>query len=1177
MSRNFEIFDAAVHPLTRGVNVVEASAGTGKTFAIAMLVVRFVAEFGVSVDELLVVSYTRAATEELRTRIRGRLLEARDFLRRGEREATDEVLSRTLSQLPDKPLALERLELALLDMDRAAVFTIHGFCQRMLQEQALESGQLFDMELTADIRQVREELVDDYWRCRLYGLNPLHCSLFLSSFPTPEALYESVREVGAEDILEPADRITPEQSLEEVDKAFGAFAHWWHGAAPLLGHSFQEALEQGMFKKGFTEGFTSWWQQCGAFFAGDSMLVPSGLENLGLEGLMGELNGNKLRGEAKKRAFLEKWPLARERVERFLASSRRALLALRMTLAQELQSGLRERLNKEGRFSFDDLVVLLARALEREEGAELRNLLAGRFRVALIDEFQDTDAAQYRIFSSLFGDGQHYLYLIGDPKQAIYKFRGADIYAYFQARRAADHTLGLGKNYRSSPLLVQAVNSLFLQKEAAFVEKELPYHEVSAGQPFERWRLWQKGKPQAAMVYCSLDSPAENGAKAWTSGNCQQRIQAYVVAEIKELLQSGFLVPGNEAEPKRRVTGGDIAVLVRSNRQAELFQEILALADIPAVMSSRKSVFASKECRDLKLVCMAVAAPADIGLLRTAMTCRWFGLDGRGLYEQVQDETAMEAWMGRFYEYHRLWQEKGFLTMINTLFVRESVFRTLAALPLAERQLCNLIHLVELVQEAESRENFTMGHTLQYLSSMMEGGEGGEHAELRLESDELAVKVVTMHAVKGLEYPIVFCPYLWYRSARLEQETNCLSYHDARGRLVTDLGSSYFREKRSEALAEELAEEVRLLYVALTRAACRSYVFWADVAKTRFTASSRESAFSWVLSLAACEDIGAQTERIEKLCDKETAELRRVPCTPSEEVEQGVEPSAASLLQCRTFSRSVLPGEWLMTSYSALAGQGHSSIGGQGEERPENEASSRVVELPLGAALGNVVHGLLEELPFSLLAQGAGYEGEVVKQCRRYGVEADTKQITLLLQAVTLSPLAPEGGEGSFTLAALEEKDLLKEMPFYFHLREGSTERINALLAASEVVQPIQERSLQGYLTGFVDLICRFDSQYYIMDYKTNYLGERLADYSGEKLVAAMRDHNYGLQYWIYTLVLHRFLQNSLAAYDYEKDFGGVFYLFARGMHPGQPGTGLYFDRPQVGVLDELHSCLGAG
>ncbi len=1175
MSENCKSFDAASAPLNRGVNVVEASAGTGKTYAIAMLVLRFVAEFGVPVEELLVVSYTRAATEELHSRIRKRLVEARDVLTGRTKKSNDNALLACLDQLSNKGLAIEHLELALLNMDRAAVFTIHGFCQRMLQEQALESGQLFDMELTADISQVRDELVADFWRRKMYDLSAFHCSLFLDRFADPDELYKSVQGVGVEDTIEPNEQIIPQdQALLLVDEALEDLIRWWQKTAPALEHTFLKAIEQGMFKKDLARNFDFWWKQCQSFFSGDTLSLPQNLAWLGQQGLKGELNGNKLRGDAKKSAFLQDFPLADGIVDLFLAACERTVLAMRIELALELQSGLRVRLNKKGRFSFDDLVVSLARALDGPQQKELQQVLADRFQVALIDEFQDTDAAQYRIFSTLFGgkDKKHFLFLIGDPKQAIYKFRGADIYAYFQARDSADSLLGLGKNYRSNPLLVQAVNDLFLQKKEAFVNAHLSYSKVSAAKSLECWQLLQDDKAQAALVYCSLLSPHENGVKRWTSGKIRKRLQSYIVGEIQKLLDSCSLI--TDEGVKRPVSAGDIAILVRTNKQAEAFQEALTLASVPSVVSSRKTVFETKECRDLLLVTEAVASPSDIRRLRTAMSCKWFGLTGLKFYELTQNEQIMEAWMERFHDYHRLWQEKGFLAMMNSLFANESVFETLCALPLAERQITNLMHLVELLQETESKENLSFSHTLQYLSSQMASIESREYAELRLESDEQAVKVVTMHAVKGLEYPIVFCPYLWYRSTFLKKEKNCITYHDHQNNQVSDLGSPDFFTKRDAALQEELAEEARLLYVAVTRASCRCYVFWADVSGV----DSKDSALAWVLSLNDCRNIHDQTERIAELCDDESVELISVPPLAADGKGYKKELFAKEALLCRTFSRSLLPGEWLMTSYSALAGSGHSSGAYTSDGQNSGEKESRkIYDLPFGASLGNVVHGMLEDFPFAVLAGAADYEAECLAQCRRFGVTADPDQLMSLLRDVTRAPIIPENGKELFSLADLDEQDVLKEMPFYFHLREGSTERINELLVFSSVVQPIQERKLKGYLTGFVDLVCRYQGKYYIMDYKTNYLGDHFRDYTKDLLVAAMHDHNYGLQYWIYTLVLHRFLLNTMPTYDYEKDFGGVFYLFARGMSPEYPENGLFFDRPEVSVLDALQTCLGAG
>ncbi len=1172
MPDTFKPFDAAMAPLHRGVNVVEASAGTGKTYSIAMLVLRFVVEKNVPVEELLVVTYTRAATEELRGRIRLRLLEARNILAASGPADADPVLLRWLEKCSDKTGALKRLELALLDMDRAPVFTIHGFCQRMLQEQALESGQLFEMELCADVSQVRQELVEDFWRSKFYDLSPLHCSLLFDSFADPDALYKSVQGVGAEDIVEPAVRISSGDALQEVDKDIAALAQWWKRSSPALEQCFLFAIDGKMFKKNVMEKFAPWWQQCKDFFEGTSERLPSDLLWFGKDALLQELNGSKLRGDAKKEAFLQDWPLAGTVVEAFAAGCEQAILSVRIELALALQENLRKRLQKKGLFSFDDLILQLANALSGEQKEALQQVLAQRFQVALIDEFQDTDAAQYRIFSTLFAGGKHYLFLIGDPKQAIYKFRGADIYAYFAARESADYLLSLAKNYRSNPLLVQGVNDLFLQRADSFASPQLSYNRVEAAKAPDTLQLQYHGKAEAATIYCSMESPHENGVKAWSSGKCMERLQAYVASEIEGLLLRTTIV--TDIEESRPLRAGDIAILVRTHKQAEGFQRVLAHARIPSVMSSQKTVFETEECRDLLVVVEAVVNPYDPVLLRRALSCKWFGLQGQQFYALVQDGVQMDAWMERFYVYHRLWMEKGFLAMMNTLLAEESVFETLCALPLAQRQIANIQHLIEIIQEEESVSNLSMLHSLQYISRQLETAEGSEHAQLRLESDEEAVKIVTMHGVKGLEFPVVFAPCLWYRSARLQHEKQCVSFHDEQGRQVADLGSSDFEDRRERALREELAEELRLLYVAVTRASCRSYLFWADVAASGYTTSSRKSALAWALSLESCQDIDEQNEYIEGLCDGKSAEYRLVPAEADEKAGMDSRLPEPLSFSCQQFSRFPLTAEWLMTSYSALAGSVHHSSF-VSERIPEGEKSLRIHDLPFGANFGNVVHGVLEDYSFALLAGEEEFRSEVEGQCRRFGVEADTDQLMALLRDVTRTVLTSDQDEKLFSLSDLQEQDVLKEMPFYFHLQEESTERINELLAFSAVVRPIQEKTLKGYLTGFVDLVCRYQGKYYVIDYKSNYLGDFLHDYKRENLTAAMCDHNYGLQYWIYTLVLHRFLANTLPGYSYQESFGGVFYLFARGMRPDCPGNGVFFDRPQLAVLDALLLSLG--
>jgi exodeoxyribonuclease V beta subunit len=338
--------------------------------------------------------------------------------------------------------------------------------------------------------------------------------------------------------------------------------------------------------------------------------------------------------------------------------------------------------------------------------------------------------------------------------------------------------------------------------------------------------------------------------------------------------------------------------------------------------------------------------------------------------------------------------------------------------------------------------------------------------------------------------------------------------------------------------------------------------------------ASRESALAWALSLADCEDIDSQNEQIKTLCDGEAAAFRSLPAEIPPETSHRETDREVVNYSARQFNRFPLTADWLMTSYSALAGSVHHSTGSSVSD-PPSENPIPVYDLPFGAAFGNVVHGVLEDYPFSLLAGDDDYPEAVEGQCRRFGISADKEQLMALLRDVTRTPLKAGDFDHSFTLAELSEQDLLKEMPFYYHLRQESTEKINEILSFSDVVRPVQKKNLKGYLTGFVDLVCRYQGRYYVIDYKSNYLGAFLHDYNQDKIRTAMGDHNYGLQYWIYTMVLHRFLAGTLSNYSYEKNFGGVFYLFARGMKPGHPGNGVFFDRPELKILDALQQALG--
>ncbi|MDR3628731.1 MAG: exodeoxyribonuclease V subunit beta [Desulfocapsaceae bacterium] len=1171
MSSEMQVFNAAELSLKKGVNLVEASAGTGKTFAIAMLALRFVAELGIPVDRLLIVTFTKAATEELKMRIRARLSQARDLLL-GRGGSPDQTLAGWAAGLPgDAALMLERLQLALYDIDRAGIFTIHSFCQRMLQEQALESGQLFDMELLADTRSIRGQVVDDFWRTRVYGLAPLPCAILTSSFPTPDALSAGI---GAESA---AARIEPEgveiaPALARLDSAFARLAGWWRQNGSTLYPLFTQGLADKAFKKEFCEGFETGWQRLGAFLDGAS---PDGFDSLYLlsrDRLTSELNGSTLRGEQKRLAYLAGWPLPEDEVADYRQAETGLLLAFRVTLARTLAGEVQARLQQQGALSFNDLILRLSCALK--EGSPLKGLLAERYRVVLIDEFQDTDQAQWHIFSTVFGGGDHYLYLIGDPKQAIYRFRGADIFSYFAARNSASARLTLDKNYRSHPHLVEEVNRLFGSRPQAFGFQSsiMEYHPVVPARTPEEGSLQYQGQPWPAVIYCQLPETEKNDGR-WGSGRAGERILQFVLGEAARILDpaSPVLLIGKDGQ--RPVRPRDIGILVRSNRQAEQYRQAFAQALIPAVVASRQSVFDTAACREMFALLEALAAPGDMPRLKAAMTLPWFGLSGAALVAIWQDEACIDAWANRFQASFKLWREQGFMTMMSRLLIDEKVLVTLASQRLAERHIANIHHLMELIQAAETGDNLSPGRTLQWLRAMMAGGlQEAQEVELRLESDEEAVRIVTMHSAKGLEYPIVFCPLLWSRSGRLQRERAVVSCHEPGAGPVTDLGSSRFEERKQRAVEEELSEELRLLYVAVTRAKLCNYIFWADVRQTGGAGDSFSSGLGYLLFPGGYADFQGQQEVLRSFARRESVEYRTVTDEAHKTVDCRQGAGAVGTLAARQPSDRSLRTDWQMSSYSALA-----SLSDHDDHLPPDRiacdsAGIPCPGLPAGAGFGNVVHGILESIPFSAIAAGQDVGAE--QQCRRYGVKAEPESLRRLLQNVVATPLPAAAG---LSLSALEEGRYVREMPFYFHPDRIVTARMNAVLAEEPTVTPLAHREMQGYLTGFVDLFCEWDGRYYILDYKTNHLGELIADYAPENLVRAMETHNYGLQYWIYTLVLHRHLCNILPGYSYERHFGGVMYLFVRGMVPAQPGSGVFFVRPDKDVLDRLSDCMGAG
>lgn len=1172
-------FNVANIELSKGSHLIEASAGTGKTYSIAMLVMRFVAEQGVAIESLLVVTFTHVATADLKKRVRLRLIEGRQALSGQIQGIDNNVVEWAKNLQQDKAQAQLRLEQALLNIDQAAIFTIHGFCQRALKEFALESRQLFDSELTSDVSQLRLQITEDYWREQVY-LQPLWAvSILTQKLATPGLLLQSINGISMREVVYPAA-----ENLEVILQLIEEHLQVAKVALPRIFQRLQKTEAQGFFKGKYLETLNDHYQILNHWLQHYDCLFPvAALIAFTSTGVKAGLNGHQFKAkngvsaEQRKQAYLQALDLNTECFTVLQLAIAKASLMFRRNLVDCLHSSQEIKLQQRNQLSFDNLIFRLSEALQEQDNGSLKSGLQQRYQVALIDEFQDTDQAQWHIFSSLFTDSKHSLYLIGDPKQAIYKFRGADVFSYFAASESAQYHYSLVRNWRSHPDLVNAVNQLFVNRQQPFWLPQLQFQSSRKGQAASAGKLLYANQATATMALWQLAKSEDNESGFWGVTKAVDEIRIAVVNEIIQLLVQPQGASISRDNVKVVLQPKDIAILVRTNKHARDYQMELDNAGVPSVLNSTESVFDSIEAKDLYRLLQAIAQPSNLMLLKQALTLSWFNLDGQALYSIINDKQLLDAWLTRFQSYYELWQRQGLMAMMHQVLAIEQVEIHLANSPIAERKITNIQHLIELLQQAIVEAHLGPQKALEWLQRMItEQSSLNDDKQLRLESDEQAVKIITLHRCKGLEYPVVFCPMLWHRSTRLSREKQQVRCHE-NGEMITDMGSDKFQQRQEQALSEELSEDLRLLYVAVTRAKYRCYLVWADVRSKNLANNSALAylLFSnqvdvWQRSLAEF-DFTQQRQRLQTLVSTYPDSFSYHCLATKQKINQFYpNPNEDLALSVRQFQGN-LSATWSMTSYTALAALSIDEL----VEMPIDKAQEPSVDLampeaileaiPKGAHTGNVVHDLLENSAFSDLAQGHDINVARDQACLRYGLTLEQPSlIDSLLNRVVLTPLSSLDPE--FYLANLSVQQCLKELPFFYAFNAINSAEINSILAQSPDYKVLTGREMQGFLTGFIDLICHYQGKYYVMDYKTN----TLVNYHQDSMAASMREHNYGLQYWIYSLVLHQYLRQRLPGYNYQQHFGGVRYLFVRGMDPSRSASGVYTVLPDLATLEKL-------
>lgn len=1148
-----------------GAQVIEASAGTGKTWTLASLYVRVVLGHGRGGEGLLpprilVMTFTEAATAELRDRIRRRLGQAARVFR-GQPlpgETLDPFLSALREDWPAErwPALALQLEVAAQWMDEAAIHTIHGWCHRTLRRHAFDSASLFDQDKAEGPLEMKRAAARDYWRHWVYPLDEARFAAVRSLARTPDALYSAVAPLIAARGRAPGAA----PPAIDFDGTLAAWAAWnasceaaarevhvtWatHRASieSQLRAAMETELSGSVYRKDQRDAYLA---RIGAWSGQPFGLVEVPRDDLLRFGL------DKLRRSTRKgRTTPQDTTGVHALIDAygFRIDAEPPVTPILEHAAAEIIERYAQRKATLGQFDFDDLLQRLYAALHATDG-RLAAVLREQYPVALVDEFQDTDPWQYGSLRRIYLDpdaGRSVgLVMIGDPKQAIYSFRGADLPTYLEARSAADGIHTLSGNHRSTAGLVRAVNHVFGSAATPF--GDIRYEPVTACKPDVRPLADADGCEQPTMT-----AWYDGSGDALTGPRHRLLMAESFASRIVALVSDAVLRPA------------DVAVLVRHGTEASAIRAALDRRGLRSVyLSDKESVFSSREASDLWHVLRAVAEPRVERHVRAALSCRVFGRELEELESTLGDELALDAEVERFLRWRTVWQRHGVLATIYAVLHDEGIPVRLLAQPDGERRLTNLLHLGDLLQEASlglQGEVAIVRHLGARLGAAAAPTDdsGEDPARMRLETDADLVKVVTMHKSKGLQYPVVFVPF-------------ASSFH-------------------GEDDAERIAENLRLLYVAFTRAERALFVGVATL-EGEFSDEGGDSA-SALGRLLGRRRPGDLAERLAewRLCP----DIRVEPLPAPEERRIG---GAARSALWRGADAPLRrhASDWRSASFSSLT-RGIESRARmpvaptEQDERfddaqvdhppapavlPEVAAGAMWSDFPAGARYGDLLHGLLEwqvEQGWPLHraeAAVAQWEALVCRRCDALQLDARAREIlTPWIRAIGDCPL----GAADTCLAALPRASCWPEMGFLLTTHGVEATSIDALVRAHVLPGqdrgPLQPTVLEGMLTGFLDLVFEHRGRYFVLDYKSN----RLAGYAPSQLAEAILDHRYDLQYVLYLVALHRLLRSRLQDYDYDRHVGGALYLFVRGI--GGPGHGLYEDRPPRVLIETIDSLL---
>ncbi|OEY72830.1 UvrD-helicase domain-containing protein [Salegentibacter salarius] len=1073
-----------------GTNLVEASAGTGKTYSIGLLALRLILEENIPVSRILLVTFTKPAVAELAARVRRFLREAIKAAEVGkceEKTITDFVVSQE-----NREEVIYRLKKALSDLDDASIQTIHSFCQESLNNFALDSGQPFGLELQPNVLGISQNYVHEFWR-------------------------ENIAVLPVEDLEEWGDSLRLDVFYDAVKEKLGGkeFADVSDSDAELYRNElsdFKLFLKEekkdiiGRIREIKVSRFTTEKQD----------EVIERLEDF--DSFKSWLLNNPKGAAYITNCWNEIFPEERKRALALDKCHQNVVNTLIKKCIKEVNQKTNTHLQKKHLLTYDEIITRMHQAVINNN--HFKEAIREKFDAVFIDEFQDTDRLQYEIYYTLFGKGK-ILFYIGDPKQSIYGWRKADLNTYFAARKKIEEgkLFKMNINYRSSEAYVEAVNTLYSQVKNPFRtggdgENDIQYYDVEAIGDNSTGLHNQEIKVKALEII---------------QEKTKEKIKTRTLCLVQELLNGKYTIG------KEPVKKSDIGILVRANFEAREIKDILISAGFPAVTVDESKIFEdSLEAVALLNILEAILTANDYTINKALLS----EFTGYGYKDLAQIE--IEDLLDKFREYRETWVKSGVYAAVRQYMIDFNVTRVLMEAN-KFRSLTNLTQILELLQEAELRQELKPSGLFSYLQKQITGVNEEDEFQQRIESDEEAVKIITIHKAKGLEYPIVIAPFL---DLKVEEKYNFCSFRDEEGNY-----KFYPSKKGSAEMSQLYKEQVeqenrRLIYVALTRAKYNCFVFKIPT-KNKRTSLDDFTENAIIDSFKFNED-------------PQPTEQKKIELPKWKGV--GVENFQLA---------DHLTGN---LSFSGISAHG-AYIPKENNGDPTGYDLFIFKDMPRGTVIGDMLHLLFENIDFT--GSEDHHREELEKLLDRFyphKKEEYREGLFIMIKQVLNADIEIEGQK--ISLRDIPNSNKKNEMEFDLRTQNVDLVGLNAFDGGEgiELGCNTQHPAKSGLLTGFIDLLFKHEDKFYILDWKSNYLGDDLSYYDGEdQMKAAMNEGNYHLQYLIYSVAVKNYLEQRIPDFNYEEHFGGVIYVFLRGVRENKQ-TGIYTSKPFLKEIQQIES-----